>query len=113
MAYSLGVKAQKSVSEITDPTAHGVKVLERLRQYLKRNPVIAIKIGGNDAINTVRKIVGYTDPINAEKGTIRGDLGKDSIAKSTQEGRVCENLVHASGNLEEAGVELKLWFSGC
>ena len=113
IAYSIGKKAQRAVNGITDPTAHGMKVLERLRNYLKRNPVIAVRFGGENAIETVRQVVGYTDPSTAEKGTIRGDFGMDSIAKSTLEGRVCENLVHASGNPEEAKVELELWFSDC
>ena len=76
----------------------------------RRGPVIAIKIGGEDAIQAVRRITGYTEPSTAEKGTIRGDYGADSLMKSTNEGRACENLIHASGNQEEAKLELDLWF---
>lgn len=110
MAEGLGKKAQLATSGITDPMAHGMKVLERLIRYFTRNPIIAIRFGGEDAIRAVRKISGYTDPATAEKGTIRGDFGTDSIAKSTAEGRACENLIHASGNSEEAKWELALWF---
>jgi nucleoside-diphosphate kinase len=110
MALSLGQKAQRATEGITDPEAHGMKVLERLRTYFTRSPVVALRIGGEDAIQTVRKITGYTDPVTAEKGTIRGDLGTDSLAESTEEERACENLVHASGNPEEAKAELELWF---
>jgi nucleoside-diphosphate kinase len=110
MAESLGKKAQLATPGIKDPVAHGLKVLERLRMYFTRNPVIAIRFGGEDAIQSVRKVTGYTDPATAEKGTIRGDLGVDSIANSTAEGRACENLIHASGNPEEAKMELALWF---
>ena len=113
IALSIGLKAQKAAPDIKDPKAQGVKVLKKLRQYLSRGPVIAIRFGGEDAIKTVRRITGYTDPSTAEKGTIRGDLGADSIAKSTAENRVCENLVHASGNPEEAETELALWFPEC
>lgn len=109
MALSIGNKAKAAVPSITDPVAHGMKVLTALRNYFSRNPVLAIKIGGEDAILAVRRITGYTDPATAEKGTIRGDLGIDTIAKSTFEGRAVENLVHASGNSEEAEAELKLW----
>jgi len=111
MARSLGEKAQKATSGISDPEAHGMKVLERLRAYFTRGPVLAMKIGGEGAIQAVRRVTGYTDPLTAEKGTIRGDFGIDSLAKSTEEGRACENLVHASGNPEEALAELKLWFN--
>jgi len=110
MAEGLGKKAQLATSGITDAKAHGMKVLERLRKYFTRNPVIAIKFGGEDSIALVRKVTGYTDPATAEKGTIRGDYGVDSIAKSTADMRACENLIHASGNPEEAKSELALWF---
>ncbi|NIN52587.1 MAG: hypothetical protein GTO23_05435 [Nitrososphaeria archaeon] len=77
---------------------------------MTRGPVIAIRIGGVDAIQAVRDVTGYTDPEKAEKGTIRGDYGTDSLANSNEEERACENLVHASGNQQEARVELELWF---
>lgn len=110
MAQGLGEKAQKATGGIKDIEAHGMKVIEWLRKYITRGPVIAIKIGGDDAIQTARRVTGYTDPAMADKGTIRGDYGTDSLAKSTEEERACENLIHASGNLEEARVEMELWF---
>lgn len=112
MARGLGEKAQKATSGITDPVAHGMKVLERLRVYFTRGPVLAMRIGGEGAIQAVRRVTGYTDPLTAEKGTIRGDYGVDSLSKSTEEERAVENLVHASGNPEEARAELELWFPG-
>ncbi len=102
MALSIGKKAQAAVPSIKDAEAHGLKVLTALRGYFSRGPVLAIKLGGEDAINEVRRITGYTDPSTADKGTVRGDLGVDSIAKSTEESRAVENLIHASGNPEEA-----------
>jgi nucleoside-diphosphate kinase len=110
MAESLGRKAQLAVTGIVDPVAHGRKVLEGLRRYFTRGPVIAVRFGGEDAIQVVRRVTGYTDPATAAKGTIRGDYGVDTIARSTAEGRALENLVHASGNPEEAEAELALWF---
>jgi nucleoside-diphosphate kinase len=111
MAESLGRKAQLAVTGIVAPVAHGRKVLEGLRRYFTRGPVIAVRFGGEDAIQVVRRVTGYTDPATAAKGTIRGDYGVDTIARSTAEGRALENLVHASGNPEEAEAELSLWFS--
>ena len=109
MALSIGKKAQAAVPSIKDAESHGMKVLIALRGYFSRAPVLAIKLGGEDAIKEVRRITGYTDPSTADKGTVRGDLGVDSIAKSTEEHRAVENLIHASGNPEEAEAELKLW----
>ena len=111
MALSIGKKAQKAVPSIKDPESHGYRVLQKLRSYFNRGPILAIKLGGEEAINLVREVTGYTDPASADKGTIRGDLGIDSIAKSTKEGRAVENLIHASGNDNEAKKEIKLWFS--
>ncbi|MAH42498.1 hypothetical protein CL614_02115 [archaeon] len=48
--------------------------------------------------------------MSADKGTLRGDLGQDSILQANKEGRPVRNLVHASGNPEEAAKEIKLWF---
>ena len=111
MAESIGNKAKKAVPEIEDPRTHGKKVLLKLREYFSRGPVLAIKFGGENAIARVRNITGYTDPSEAQKGTVRGDLGFDSIEKSTDENRAVENLVHASGNPEEAKAEIELWLS--
>lgn len=109
MALSIGNKAKAAVPSINDPERHGMKVLDALRKYFNRGPVLAIKFGGEDAIKEVRRITGYTDPATAEKGTIRGDLGIDTIEKSTAEGRAVENLVHASGSPGEAEAEIELW----
>ena len=78
---------------------------------MTRGPIIAIILSGENAIKEVRKITGYTDPTEAEKGTIRGDLGKDSIIKANKENRSVEILIHASGSIVEAENEIELWFS--
>lgn len=111
MALSIGKKAQLAVPSIKDPETHGYRVLQKLRSYFSRGPILAIRLGGEEAIKLVREVTGYTDPARANKGTIRGDLGIDSIAKSTKEGRAVENLIHASGNDNEAKKEIELWFT--
>lgn len=83
------------------------KVLE---VFMSNGPVVAMIVEGEDAVALVRKMTGATDPTKAEKGTIRGDLGIDSLEKADREGRAIENLVHASGTKEEAKKEIKLWF---
>ncbi len=109
MAQGIGKKAQAAVPGIADPEAHGLKVLSKLREYFGRGPVLAIRFGGEDAIREARRVTGYTDPATAEKGTVRGDLGRDSIEASTAEGRAVENLLHGSGDPKEAEAELRLW----
>lgn len=64
-----------------------------------------------DLVSYVRQIVGATDPSKAEKGTIRGDLGVDSLEASKQENRMCENIIHASDSDEAVRAEAAIWFS--
>ena len=94
-----------------DPREIGMQLREWLIKFITSAPVEAYVFEGEDAIQLVRKITGFTDPSRAEEGTIRGDLGIDSIAKANSEKRATENLVHASGNSEEAEFEIGLWFT--
>ncbi len=93
-----------------DPIAIGRAVKERLIKYMTRRPVLAMIVGGNRAVSKVRALAGYTIPVDADPGTIRGDFSSDSSYQATMEDRSVENLVHASGNLEEAAYEIDLWF---
>ena len=90
------------------------KLGEILRQwsidFISSAPVIAMVLEREDAIAYARKTGGFTDPSKADKGTIRHEFGRDSILKANRERRATENLVHLSGNKEEAGKEIKLWF---
>lgn len=58
----------------------------------------------------VRKIVGGTEPLSSDVGTIRGDFVLDSYQIADQDNRAVRNLVHASGNVQEAEREIKHWF---
>ncbi|MFH1421015.1 MAG: nucleoside-diphosphate kinase [Candidatus Aenigmatarchaeota archaeon] len=113
MAFGLGEKSKKAGTKLNSDKEifeMGKKVLQWLRKYLMSGPVVAVILEGDDAIQRVRKITGYTDPSVADKGTIRGDLGNDSILRANGEGRPVRNLIHASGTPEEAEQEIKLWF---
>ncbi len=102
-----------SVKEIfgtENPKEIGMILREWLIESITSAPVIAIVLEGENAIQKTRKVTGFTDPSKAEKGTIRGDFGDDSIDKSNSERRATKNLVHASGNKEEAEREIRLWF---
>lgn len=107
---SLGKKSEKAGDKIKDYKAHGLMIVRGLRDYLTSGPVIAMILEGEDAIQKARKITGYTDPSSADKGTIRGDFGEDTIQKANAEKRAAKNLIHASGNPEEAEREIGLWF---
>ncbi len=99
-----------SIFGTDDARKIGTMLREFLVKFITSGPVVAMVFEGEDAIKTARKITGFTDPSKAEKGTIRGDLGQDSITASNSQKRATENLVHASGNSDEAQREIKLWF---
>lgn len=79
-------------------------------EFLKSGPVIAMLLEGHNAISNVRQMVGSTIPTFATPGTIRGDYSTDSPLLANQRKRAMKNLIHASGNKEEAKYEEELWF---
>ncbi len=88
----------------------GQKVLDLLLGFMTTGPVMAFCIEGINAVENVRKMVGGTEPKSALPGTIRGDFSHISFAHADKEGKAIKNLIHASGNVEEAQEEVKLWF---
>ena len=86
-------------------------MVNSLREYLTEGPVIAIVLRGENAVERVRKIVGFTDPTRAEKGSIRGEHGNDSFEKANAEKRSVKNLVHVSESVVDAQREIRLWFN--
>lgn len=79
-------------------------------ELITRGPVLAMIWEGPDAIALVRKLAGKTSPKDAAPGTIRGDFSWDNYEAANEEKRSVYNLLHASGNVEEAEFEIKLWF---
>jgi nucleoside-diphosphate kinase len=79
-------------------------------EFLSSGPLIAIVFEGLNAVGNIRAMVGHTIPSQAPAGTIRGDFSLDTAVGANKRKRSIYNLVHASGNLEEANDEIKLWF---
>jgi nucleoside-diphosphate kinase len=94
-----------------DPKKIGEVIKQRLIAFMTSGPLIAIVLGGNHAIRKVRSLAGYTIPAEAAPGTIRADFSSDSPDLATAQNRSVENLIHASGNPEEANYEIDLWFN--
>lgn len=93
------------------PEEAGEFILAKMKEYLAQTPVVAMVWRGVHAVGIVRKLVGSTEPLTSDVGTIRGDLTIDSYELADLEQRAVRNLVHASGTIEEAEKEIKLWFS--
>jgi nucleoside-diphosphate kinase len=94
-----------------DPLVLSARTLANLVRYLTSGPVVAIAIQGAHAVAIVRKLVGGTEPLTSDVGTIRGDFVLDSYQMCNDDGRAVRNLVHASGSVKEAEQELVHWFS--
>jgi nucleoside-diphosphate kinase len=71
-----------------------------LVSYITSAPVLAMVIEGDDCISLIRKMVGATNPKEADLGTIRGDYALDT-------GR---NIIHASDSPASAKREIALFF---
>ncbi len=73
---------------------------EELVEFIIGTPVVAMRVQGEGAIKVMRKLMGSTNPAEAEPGTIRGDLALS----------LPDNLVHGSDSPESAERELGLFF---
>ena len=71
-----------------------------LVSFITSGPIVAMVWEGKDAINTVRKMMGKTNPLEAEIGTIRGDFAID----------IGRNVVHGSDSEGSAKKEVSLFF---
>jgi nucleoside-diphosphate kinase len=71
-----------------------------LVDFITSSPVVAMVWEGDGVVASARKIIGATNPLNAEPGTIRGDFGIS----------VGRNLIHGSDAIETAQTEVNLWF---
>ena len=89
---------------------NGVAILEANAKYMSSGPVIAMIWNGSNAIGLIRKITGGTEPLSSDIGTIRGDYTLDSYKLADTDRRSIRNLIHASGSVEEAEKEIKIWF---
>jgi len=80
-------------------------------EMMQRGPVLALVLEGIEAVSQVRKMVGTTEPKSAQPGTIRGDYAHISFDYANSKGLSIPNLIHASGDVEEAKQEIAHWFS--
>lgn len=78
----------------------GRDFFEDMMAYMTSSDVVYMVLEGDGVIKTVRKMIGITNPLEAEPGTIRGDYGANSY----------QNIVHASDSPEAADIEVQRFF---
>ena len=78
----------------------GKPFYNRLIYYITSAPIVAMVVEGYNAVESVRHLVGATDPLKADVGTIRADFAQ-----------IMEyNVIHASDSLASADREIDIYF---
>ena len=72
-----------------------------LVDFISSGPVVAMVWEGEGVISSARKMIGATKPLEAEPGTIRGDLAVN----------IGRNIIHGSDGIDTASFEINLWFN--
>lgn len=78
----------------------GKPFFDELVSFITSGPLVAICVEGSDAVTAVRALMGPTNPVQAQPGSIRGDYGLD----------IGRNLVHGSDSAASAVREVDLFF---
>lgn len=71
-----------------------------LVEFITSGPLVAMVWEGEGVVAAARKMIGATNPLTAEPGTLRGDYGVD----------IGRNIIHGSDAIETAQREVELWF---
>lgn len=87
-------------AHIQDLVIDGEPLFPRLSAFMQSSPVVALILAGPGVITRVRTILGPTNSQKADKGTIRGDFGTNSML----------NICHASDSPENAEIEIRRFF---
>lgn len=91
-------------------TRKGDEIFESQLATMQDGPVIAMVLEGVEAVESVRKMVGATEPKSALPGTIRGDYAHVTYGQAASTGRGVANIIHASAEPDEAKKEIAHWF---
>ena len=81
---------------------HGKPFFDSLTDFMSSGPLILMVLEKDNAIADLRKLMGATNPANAEQGTIRKKFA----------GSIQENAIHGSDAEETAAFEIGYWFAG-
>lgn len=94
------IRIDRELAERHYAVHRGKHFFEELVEFVTSSPVVALVVEGEAAIAVVRRMMGATNPFEAQPGTIRGDFGLD----------LTKNLVHGSDSPETAEREIALFF---
>jgi nucleoside-diphosphate kinase len=89
--------AQQHYAEHTDKPFFG-----ELVEFITGGPLVALVVEGPRAVEATRTLMGVTDPVKANPGSLRGDFALE----------IGQNLVHGSDSTESATREIGIFFPG-
>ena len=92
-------------------TRHGETIFNNTVAMMQESPVLIMVLEGVEAVEVVRKMNGKTEPKSSAPGTIRGDYAHMSYAHADGNGMALNNIIHASGDQNEAKLEIAHWFA--
>jgi nucleoside-diphosphate kinase len=102
----IGIRKQS----ISTPQAEGFYHVHKERPFfgdlcafMSSGPLVLLVLEKDNAIADLRKLMGATNPANAEEGTIRKKFA----------GSIQENAIHGSDGEDTAAFEIGYWFAGC
>ena len=75
---------------------------DELTTFMSSGPLVLLVLEKENAIADLRKLMGATNPANADEGTIRKKFA----------GSIQENAIHGSDAEETAAFEIGYWFAG-
>jgi nucleoside-diphosphate kinase len=78
----------------------GKPFFDELVSFITSGPLVAMVLEGHEAVVAARQVIGATNPLEANTGSIRGDYALE----------VGQNMVHGSDSNESAARESKLFF---
>lgn len=90
---------------------YGKDIIGGLVNFMTCGPVVPMVFEGNQAVGIVKKLVGSTEPLSSDGGTIRGDYTIDSFELANFDSRAVRNLIHCSDEADEAKREIGIWFN--
>ncbi len=95
------IKLSRETAEIHYGEHRQKPFFKGLVDFITSGPVVAMVVEGENVVAAMRKLIGSTNPLDAECGSIRGDYGLS----------VGRNIIHGSDSLESAKKEIAIYFT--
>lgn len=102
---AMGMPIEKEAIE------YGKDIIRALVKFMSCGPIVPMVWEGNQAVGIVKKIVGSTEPLSSDSGTLRGDYTLDSYELASLDSRAVRNLIHCSDPVSDAAREIPIWFT--